>query len=249
MTSRHSRHTIAFDKKVANSDFNACVQRDAALWLAEWLPKDSGAESCLEFGSGTGLLTQYLINHFVRVEATDLDSKVVAKCRQRLPEVRHQVRDAWARQPDAGSWDFIASSSLLQWSESPSNTLRQWGCLLRPNHRLLIGFFIAPSLSEMNQVIGTERGPIDWRSHPEWIAIFNSSGLKLTRTESRTVRYEYDSALQFWKSLNGTSAAVSQHMRPSQMFRLLREYETNYKCKKGVYATWTFCRAELSNCR
>lgn len=245
MSDTPTRSPAAFGKKADSYDAHANVQRDAAAWLAEWLPKDCGAESCLEFGSGTGLFTRHLIDHFVQVEATDVEGRMVAKCRQALPKVRHRVRDAWAEQADRGCWDFVASSSLLQWAGDPVNTLRRWSDLLCPQRRMLLGFFIDPSLPEMNQVIGSEHSPVHWRSHQQWCDIFKAAELELLRTECRTERYEYESALHFWKSLHGTGAAVSQHMRPSQMLKFFREYDTAFACDKGVYATWTFCRAEL----
>lgn len=245
MSDHSSRSPAAFGKKADTYDRHAKVQRDAAAWLAEWLPKNCGSESCLEFGCGTGLFTRHLIDHFVHVEATDLESKMVAKCRQALPEVHYKVRDAWSAQADQGSWDFVASSSLLQWAEDPVKTLQHWSNLLYPNQRMLLGFFIEPSLPEMNQVIGSEHSPVHWRSHDNWHAIFKSAELDLLRTECRTERYEYESALHFWKSLHGTGAAVSQHLRPSQMIKFFQEYDTAFKCNVGVYATWTFCRAEL----
>lgn len=245
MTATTPQHLSAFGKKSDSYDAHAIVQKDAAAWLAEWLPKDSGSDACLEFGCGTGLFTKHLIDHFIQVEATDLETKMVAKCRQRLPQVNVKVRDAWSVQNDPTPWDFIASSSLLHWAGDPVNTLRNWAALLRKNGRMIIGFFIEPSLPEMCHVIGAERGPVQWRSHNDWNAIYDAAGFKVIRTECKTRRYEYDSPLHFWKSLHGTGAAVSQHMRPSQMLRFFREYESAYHCEKGVYATWTYCRTEL----
>ena len=245
MPAESSNNLSSFGQKTDSYDRHACVQKDAAAWLAEWLPKDAGAASCLEFGCGTGLFTHHLIDHFVHVEATDLESRMVAKCRQRLPQVNPSVRDAWAKQPDTRSWEFIASSSLLHWASDPTNTLRHWYNVLRPECNMLVGFFVEPSLPEMSQVIGLERGPVKWRSHAAWHSIFEAVGLKIVRSECKTVRYEYESALHFWKSLHGTGAAVSQHMRPSQMLRFFREYDSAFCCEKGVYASWTPCRIEL----
>ena len=234
----------AFGRKSESYEAHAFVQKDAAQWLAEWLPNDAKALRCLEFGAGTGLLTEHLSKCFGHVEATDIESKMLAKCLERVPGVPHHVRDAWSPQTDDSQWDYVASSSLMQWATKPAETLAHWSQILKADSRMLLGFFIDPSLPEMTQIIRGE-GPVTWRSEAEWAMIFEKSGLNITRMESVTHRYYYDSPLHFWKSLHGTGATVSQRLKPSQMLSFFRDYEAKYKTKKGVYATWTFCRAEL----
>ncbi len=234
----------AFGRKAESYEEHAYVQKDAALWLAEWLPENADSLHCLEFGAGTGLLTEHLPERFGHVEASDIEGRMLAKCRMRVPHIAHQVRDAWAPQNDESKWDYIVSSSLMQWAMDPVETLENWRQVLKQDSRMLLGFFIKPSLPEMSEII-TGEGPVSWRTEAEWMEIFERAGLAISRIESQTHRYDYDSPLHFWKSLHGTGATVSQRLQPSQMLSFFRNYEVKFPSANGVYATWTFCRAEL----
>ena len=49
-----------FDRRAAVYEDHAPVQREAAAWLAEWLPEKI-EDPALEAGAGTGLFTRYLV--------------------------------------------------------------------------------------------------------------------------------------------------------------------------------------------
>lgn len=236
----------AFHRKALSYDAHAFVQRDAAEWLAQWLPEEPHPGNCLELGAGTGLFTSHLQGRFTQIEISDASSEMLEVCNSRVPGLRQRARDAWLPQADPQSWDCVVSSSLLQWAPEPSVCLGHWKQLLRPNGRVLAGFFTAPSLPEMTQLLDGG-SPVQWRSPDEWHAFFQAAGLRVERIEIDTRRYTYESPLHFWKSLHGTGATVSQRLTPSQMLRLLKDYESRYTTPDGgVYATWTFCRVELS---
>ncbi|WP_269522914.1 methyltransferase domain-containing protein [Coraliomargarita parva] len=235
----------AFDRKAESYETHAFVQKDAASWLAEWLPATTCHARCLELGAGTGLFSRHLKDRFTKVEISDLAGEMIDLCKQRMPDFDYSQRDAWNAQADSGTWDFVVSSSLLQWSRNPVDCLQHWKALLKPGGRILSGFFVDPTLPEMTAILDG-KNPIDWRSPGQWERYAKKAGLDVQRLESQTHRYHYESALHFWKSLHGTGATVSQRMTPSQMMRLLRDYEAKYRNESGVYATWTFCRMELS---
>ena len=48
-----------FDRRASVYEEHAPVQREAAAWLAEWLPETIGGP-VLEVGAGTGLFTRHL---------------------------------------------------------------------------------------------------------------------------------------------------------------------------------------------
>jgi Methylase involved in ubiquinone/menaquinone biosynthesis len=236
----------AFNRKALSYDAHAFVQRDAAEWLAEWLPQDTHPGRCLELGAGTGLFTSHLQGHFQHLEISDVSPEMLEVCNQRVPGIHQRARDAWAEPSDPKCWDFLASSSLLQWAPEPTACLINWKKLLRPNGRVLAGFFAQPSLPEMTEILDGG-SPVHWHASEEWVDFFDSAALNIERIETDTRRYEYESPLHFWKSLHGTGATVSQRMTPSQMFRLFKDYESRFSTPDGgVYATWTFCRVELS---
>ncbi len=234
----------AFARKADTYDVHAHVQSDAARWLAEWLPEAAKDSHCLEMGAGTGLLTQHLINRFTHVESSDLSADMLRICQERVPKATCRVRDAWAFSKSQENWDFLVSSSLLQWAPCPDGALRHWSSLVKRSGHLILGFFVKPSLPEMMKVIGG-KGPVTWRSPQEWGEIFANNDFHLVRMESETRSYHYESALHLWKSLHGTGATVSRSMSPSAMLRFFRDYESFFRQRDGVYASWTFCRVEL----
>jgi malonyl-CoA O-methyltransferase len=243
MTRKLNPSRASFGKKADSYDEHAFVQADAAEWLAEWIVALK-CKSCLELGAGTGLLTRHLKGKFEHLECSDIEPTMVEFCRKKFPSATHSVRDAWAKQNDTGKWDLVTTSSVLQWANHPERVMQNWRELLRPNGRIVAGLFVKPSLPEMFEVTGGE-SPLIWRDIPTWNAIFESAGLKVERIEDKTTRYNYKSALDFWKSIHGIGAAVSRKISPSQMMRFFRNYESKFSDEDGVYATWTFCRVEL----
>jgi len=244
-TSNMQRESPAFARKANSYDTHASVQMDAAAWLAEWLPQAAAQKSCLELGAGTGLFSQYLADRFPKLECTDISAEMLLHCRERLPSTNTRVLDAWET-PDWNEvrTDFLASCSLLQWAPCPVTVLRNWSDRLESNGRMLLGFFIEPSLPELDQVLNGA-SPVQWRSAETWQEAMAEAGLQIVRMESTTHRYFYKSALEFWKTLHGTGCNVSRGYSTGTLRRLLREYETTFKTEAGVQATWTFCRAEL----
>ncbi len=238
-----SQPTAAFGKKDATYDRHALIQSEAANWLAEWLADGDDNLSCLEFGAGTGLLTQHLCDRFGRVEASDMEQGMLKQCRLRVPDVDVRQRNAWLPQPqsDHAAWDYIVSASLLQWAPDPLRILAQWRALLRPQGMMAHVFFVEPSLPEMIQVMDCP-SPVQWRKPQEWETVIKAAGLDIRRIETKSIRCYYDDALQFWKSLHGTGAVVSRRLPPSRILKFFREYEKQFNSESGVYATWTVCR-------
>lgn len=241
-SSENSR--ASFGSKASSYDAHAFVQSDAAAWLAEWI-EPIKLDNCLEFGAGTGLLTRFLAGKYECLECSDIEPSMVQLCQSKSPSATCSIRNAWEKQPDPGQWDLVTASSLLQWAVDPVAVMQNWRQLLKPEGKIIAGFFVEPSLPEMSEITGGT-SPISWRSPSVWNGIFKKAGLKIVRMEDKTVRYNYKSALDFWKSLHGAGTAVSRKILPSQMMRFFRDYESKFRDQGGTYATWTFCRAELT---
>ncbi len=246
MIATASPKDTAFERKAQSYERYARAQRDSADWLSEWLPQhDVSHLPCLEFGAGTGLFTQYLPARFGQVEASDQSPSMLKICQAQTPGIKIRQRDAWKAQPDHSSWDWIVSSSLMQWADHPRTTLSQWRALLKPHGRVLIGCFIEPSLPEMYSLL--EMKPLQWRSRTEWLDIFRQAGFEVLRVEQQSKRYYYLNALALWKGVHGTGATRPQGMSPRNLLQILRKYEAKFKDEQGVYATWTSLRVELKN--
>lgn len=244
MISKQQRALAAFGKKAGTYEAHAIVQDHAADWLAQWLPEQAQCQNCLELGAGTGLFTRHLADRYPHVEASDIEPAMVAMCQQKYPQAAHNLRDAWTTQYDAGLWDLVTSSSLLQWATNPIEVMQHWRKLIKQDGRIIVGFFVEPSLPEMQQVTGGN-SPLVWRDVETWEQIFRSAGLRAVRIETEAKRYHYPRALDFWKSIHSTGTTVARRISPSQMMRFFRDYELQFRDAEGVFATWTFCRAEL----
>jgi SAM-dependent methyltransferase len=238
---------LAFDQKASTYHANSNVQRDSANWLAAWLPSTIPTARCLEFGSGTGNLTQYLTPLFAHVEATDIAPAMVLEGRTRFHDAHWAVRDAWApATPSTPEWDIITSSSMLQWVADPVETLLRWARLLRPGGRIVCGIYVYPSLPELGILLPDDY-QFAWRTSREWSAAFASAGLSVLRQESVTRSYIYPSPLALMRRLHDTGVALSKKSLPvSAMKTILDQYTREFPAAGGVVATWSTLRIEAS---
>lgn len=234
-----------FAHKAESYDTHAQVQLEAANWLAEWLPDPAANAKVLELGAGTGLYTRTLFQRFGNLTCTDLSPEMLRVCEKQIPGPNYIVQDAWNPLPHPGHWDLVTASSLLQWAADPMRTLDHWSKALKREGRILTAFFIDPTLTELETVIG-EPGPVQWRDASTWKKVFDDVGLQILRIESKTQRYTFGSAIDLWKALHGTGATVSRQLKPSALIRFFRNYEEQFPDPAGIYSTWTTCRVELS---
>ncbi|ADE53792.1 methyltransferase domain-containing protein [Coraliomargarita akajimensis] len=233
-----------FARKARSYNQHALVQADAAEWLSHWLPEST--TDCLEFGAGTGLFSQYLPQHFASVLCTDLSEEMLQLCKERLSTIQTEVRNAWMCPTIPTLYDWIVSSSLLQWAPDPVEVLRQWKQQLSPNGRLLIGLFVDPSLKEMRSLMGGQ-SPLVWRTQQEWLNCATEAGLNILRTESRERVYHYPNARAFWRSLHDTGTTARCQTSVGSLRQCLAAYEASFGNDAGVRASWTTCRIELSH--
>ncbi|MGC6455643.1 MAG: class I SAM-dependent methyltransferase [Coraliomargaritaceae bacterium] len=234
-----------FAHKAESYNAHATVQLEAANWLAEWLPNVSGSARVLELGAGTGLYTRQLFQQFTDLTSTDLSPEMLRVSQERIPGPEYTVQDAWNPLLSPGTWDLVTASSLLQWATDPIRTLEHWTHALKEDGRILTAFFIDPTLTELETVIG-EPGPVQWRDASTWQKIFDRVGLQTLRMETKTQRYNFSSAIDLWKALHGTGATVSRQLKPSALIRFFRDYEEQFSDASGIYSTWTTCRVELN---
>ncbi len=231
----------SFDRVAPTYLAHAGVQEALAGWLAEWLPK-SRAGRALEVGSGPGVFTRRILPWNGTLLATDASRAMCATGRSALPAAKW--RTMVAEKPVPGPWDWIFSSSMLQWSEDPAAVFAAWRKRLAPGGRVLAGLFSSGSLEEWGAIAG--EAPLRWRTREEWRILIEASGLRLLRDgeERRTVFHS--SAAAFLRSLHGTGAAPRRRLPPSRLRQLLREYEDRHRTPEGVPTSWSFYRFEAT---
>jgi SAM-dependent methyltransferase len=231
-----------FDKKAGLYHQNARIQKIVADWCAEWIEEDCRGLSALELGAGTGLFTRHLaLRAFANLQATDVSKSMVAEGQSRLPNVVWKLLDAWECE-DPIEVDRIYACSLLQWSKKPSDTLKRWRSLLRPNGRFLGCLFVAGSLKEMNSG-DFLLGGFAWRSVRQWRAYFQEAGFRIERYDARIDQESYDSPVQAFRQLHDMGATMDVNTSPGRLRQHLKGLET----KTGRFGvTWKTLRLECS---
>jgi len=230
----------SFERAAATYMAHAGVQTAMAEWLAEWLPARRDGRA-LEVGAGPGIFTRRLLPWAGPLTASDLSPAMCAAGRGMLPELHWRVMAAEV--PARGPWDWIFSSSVLQWTADPLAVFTAWRGRLAPGGRVLSGLFVKESLPEWRALAG-DAAPLAWRTSEEWRAHLDRAGLHLVRDEARKRVFTHPSARAFLRSLHGVGAAPARRFSAGRLRRLLGDYETRHGTPQGAKATWTFYRFE-----
>jgi malonyl-CoA O-methyltransferase len=247
---RRSAPTASFSRAAATYRQHAHVQRVIADWVAEWLPANRTGRA-LEIGAGPGVFTERLLPWTGELVATDISPAMCAAGRAALPTVTWKTMAA--ETPLPGPWNWMLSSSMLQWVADPARVFAAWAAELAPGGRILGGLFIDGSLPELRALVPAS--PFRWRTVDEWRAAIADadqcdschkvqSSLRLVRSEVREHVHAYPSALEFWRTLHGIGAAPERRLGTAELRNTLREYDTRYATGAGVRATWMLYRFE-----
>lgn len=241
--SESQKLTDSFDRAARTYLAHAGVQTTLAEWLAQWLPPQRCGRA-LEIGAGPGIFTRLLLPWDGALTASDLSPEMCAIGRAMLPQVTWQTMAAEA--PVRGPWDWIFSSSMLQWASDPAATFSAWRGRLSSHGRVLGAMFVAESLPEWDALSGLQ-SPLTWRTPDEWRSFLGKAGLRVVRDQSEKRSFIHSSAQAFLRSLHGVGAAPGQRHPPGRLRKLLQDYESRHGTARGVTATWTFYRFEASN--
>jgi len=235
---------MQFDQRAEQYAEHAEVQRAMADWLTEWLPDVSQSlGSAVEFGAGEGMFTRRAWTSFQDFYAIDVAPRMVSVGQTRAPQAEWRQGDAWQGEGLGPDVDAVLSSSLMQWCPDPALIFQQWREQLKPGACMLHGFYVDPTLSELQELQGTSAAPLQWRTTDQWIEALSQAGWSIDRIETEKRCFVYRSALDFLRSLHGVGAVRRSGVRGSRLRYLIREYDRRHAVKGGgVYANWTFCR-------
>ncbi|HEY3754510.1 MAG TPA: methyltransferase [Opitutaceae bacterium] len=227
---QHASLEASFGRAADRYLKHAEVQRDLAKWLSAWLPNfRQGA--ALELGAGPGVLTEFILPWNGAYVATDLSTAMCTAGRGRFPSI------AWhraaAEHPPAGPWDWIFTSSMLQWVQDPVAVLDACRKVAAPGGRLLAGLFVAPTLPEWDAVVPPgdrlRSRPLYWRTESEWLAAAEQAGWRLLRIESQSRTFIYPSARAFLRSLHASGAAPHRAIPGPKLRQVLQAYDTRFR--------------------
>ncbi len=218
----------------------ARVQTAAAEWLAEWLPAARTGRA-LEVGAGPGIFTRHLLPWSGRLLVTDASRAMCEKGRTAWPQV--EWKPMLAQAPEAGPWDWIFTSSMLQWVDDPVAVFSAWRDTLVPGGKITGVLFAEESLPELRALMDGW-SPVTWRMPEEWRLNLERGGLRVLRMETQRREFRYASAKDFLRSLHGVGATPVRRLSVGALRRLMSDYEGRHGSTDGVVATWTFCRFE-----
>jgi malonyl-CoA O-methyltransferase len=230
----------SFDRAAGRYRRHARIQIDLAGWLAEWLPTVRRGRA-LEVGAGSGVFTERLIPWDGELLATDASAAMCAVGRAAVPQAVWCVMAA--EMLEGSGWDWIFSSSMLQWAAQPVDVLRGWRNRLARDGRILAGLYVDETLPELGSLIGAQT-PVAWRSVETWRAALAAAGLQLQRDAVERRVYHYASAMELWRGLHALGAAPERRVSAGQLRTWLREYDRRFATEAGARATWTFYRFE-----
>ncbi|HEX4878262.1 MAG TPA: methyltransferase domain-containing protein [Limnobacter sp.] len=126
-----------FSGAAANYDHHARVQRHAAQhlcnWLGQVLPANFEPNACIDVGSGTGFVTEFLLNTYTScpVHAIDVAPGMLAELQRKFPTGRLRthvingeelaVEHLWAP-----NHSLLMSGMCAQWFLNLEEAIRRW---------------------------------------------------------------------------------------------------------------------------
>lgn len=230
-----------FNRRAETYDAHASVQREAAEWLAEWLPARIDGPA-LELGAGTGLFTRHLASLASNLTATDFSPRMVAEGNRLTNGARWMTADA-ASPPRLAAWRWIFSCSMVQWLPEPQHAFRKWHGAAAPGGRLLGGWFIAGTmLGFLDSIAGLE--PFHWRERHEWLHLLHEAGWNVCRQETRVLEVCHASSTDLLRTLHRTGAVVPRRLGPGQLRRALRDHDRRRLGSAGLVTPFVYLRVE-----
>lgn len=230
-----------FNRRAQVYEQHAPVQREAAAWVAEWLPPRIDGPA-LELGAGTGLFTRHLAPRAPQLVATDIAPRMVSAGVNALPQAAWSVADASAP-PSGNAYRWIFSCSLIQWLPDPGHTLRRWHEVCAPDARLVSGWFIRGTLGEFFNTC-PDASPFVWRSENEWLALLREAGWSPVRSGTRIYRRKHANSAAMLRDIHNAGAVIPRRLGIGRLRGALRDYDRLHPAAEGVTTTFVFLRVE-----
>jgi len=158
-------------------DVAADIQYRCAELLAERICKElaqSRPTRILEFGCGTGFLTEQLATAFPdsTLIATDLAPGMITRAQERLTNRPVTFRVMDGEYPDVdGPFDLVASSLCFQWFEDRQTALQRLCQKLAPGGSLILTTLLPGSLGEWRTSCEQEGAPCGVPSYTDTSAL------------------------------------------------------------------------------
>lgn len=237
----------SFSQQVSAYDAHANVQISSAKALAEFL--QAGIDKVpqgpiLELGCGTGIFTTHLLDLFPDrvITVSDISQSMLNQCERLRSPARERIlfslvdaEEFVSEQPMA----LIAASFSLQWVTDFYSTVGRLLTTLKPDGQLIFSVPLAGSFSEWREQCLRANVPFSANALPEKSQLIEWCTLNALTLEwvQQPIVCEYDSALDFFKSLKGVGASVNTsgvRLATTQLRRLIEVWDANKNKKVKV---------------
>jgi malonyl-CoA O-methyltransferase len=245
--------TARFSAASATYHKNADVQKIVAGNLLSLVSLPRPIHHILEIGSGTGLLTELLLEHFptVMIHAVDVSKEMVAQSRHRLSadnRIRQFISDLRTFDPLI-SYPLIVSSSSMHWISPIEDGLRRMADLLEPGGDLVVALMLHGTLGELRTTrlrVAPNKPPLGRLPLAEEVLCgLERTGLLLVTKRQETIRAHHASAEAFLRTIHeqgltgGTVSSSKCPLTRGELQRLRTEYEARYNNDgSGVFASY-----------
>jgi malonyl-CoA O-methyltransferase len=249
-----------FDRAAENYGRHSAVQRGMAERLVELLGSTPRPERVLEFGCGTGHLSELLLSRTERLlYLTDVSERMLQACRARLAatqatiEVRFAELDAsdalraapFVRRFVDTRFDLIASNAVVQWFSDISAHFSFVVELLKPGTLYLCSGLTARNFPELRGIV--QDTPSAYGNLPGHDTLLihkaaQDAGLDVASIVERDLRLEYPSVDAFLSTIRHSGASrfpQSPRLTAEGLLRLRRLYVQRHSSERGIWATWT----------
>lgn len=252
-TARDYKHQVAqtFGDAALTYDSFATVQQQCAQTLVSLLqtlqpPIPQG--TILEVGCGTGFVTQKLISCFPQhsFDITDISSDMLMQCQQQLLKSTHEGRSLSFQQLDgemlpinSATYAAIVSGFVVQWFETPAQSLQNWVAALQPGGALAVSFPTSDSFPEWRQICQQLGLPFTGNPLPHPTAINQSlqslSPAIACQWYEAQIPVMYRDAMDFFKSFKRIGAGLNRSSQPRspRQLRQIIEY-WNQQSSDGI---------------
>ncbi len=222
-----------FEKSMPKYNDNALVQREMAEQLVRLLIKTCGAtfSHILELGSGTGLLTEFIVRdlQFDRLTCNDLVEKSRVYLDKIVPVYDFIAGNSCKIKP-AGATDLIISNAMFQWFSSLSAPLEHYSRLLEKNGILAFSTFSKNNFKEIRNSLGVS---LNYLSVEEISAALEKDFKILEIVEFERI-LEFNTSLELLAHLKNTG--VNSLDSKKMTFHDIREFCDNSNASSLTYA-------------
>ena len=262
LTPESDRVIAGFSSAAKEYDGYAEHHRLIASTLLEQLAKlNLSPENCLELGSGSGILSEGLVNLFpeARKVFSDGSEEMLSICKKKtgVNKLHDYSRINFNDNLGGNTSDLIVSSCSLQWLTLPENFTGNLPSILPRNGFTAHAIPVKGMLHELQDSFvqtGSRWNSLRYKTGEEWNKLFTSNGFEIVTSFTESFTVSYISPIDVLKAVRGIGASLANQknavvLPAADLRKALDYYGENYSEKNMVPATYNiqFLIAQLKD--